>query len=462
MASMHDPLRPVVVRSQRFRHALYVALIFALGLLVSTAVPPFQSPDEFEHITRAALLGNGDIVLSAPAGQSSGGMIDSGLARYLETYSVLPFHPDKKLSSQDITESTSIRWSGVKEFRPALGMAYYFPAIYAIHTLGLKLGEWLDLSVDASYKLCRILLLIAICVILFCSFELYPPPAVVLALLIVPMSLFQLASASLDAIATAISIFMISVFLSANRANRSISASLFYLMIGAWLLGASSRLQLFPMILLPLVIGYAKKRYLYIFMSGVAALAVIGWQVVILKTIVDGRVSLGASSGEILIFYLSDPSKLIQVLSATLTNTSLLKGYFSSFFGVLGWLDTPFKGAEYKYMFIATVLLAVLSVDYKGISTHLASRITLLFSSLGAVATIFLAMLVTWTPHPAIYIDGVQGRYFLIPALMMSYALSGDSYGIGRTHIQRLSHAVLLLFALYSITITLNLLTDRY
>ena len=139
---MHDPLRTAMSQPQRVFNVVCVSVIFIFGLLISIAVPPFQSPDEFEHITRAALLGNGDIVLRAPTGNSSGGMIDSGLAQYMASYAKIPFNPDTKLSSKDITESKSIRWSGVQVFRPALGMAYYFPAIYAIHTLGLKLGEW--------------------------------------------------------------------------------------------------------------------------------------------------------------------------------------------------------------------------------------------------------------------------------------------------------------------------------
>jgi uncharacterized membrane protein len=459
---MHDPLRTAMSQPQRVFNVVCVSVIFIFGLLISIAVPPFQSPDEFEHITRAALLGNGDIVLRAPAGNSSGGMIDSGLAQYMASYAKIPFNPDTKLSSKDITESKSIRWSGVQVFRPALGMAYYFPAIYAIHTLGLKLGEWSGFSIDASYKLSRLLLLIVICFILFYSFEIYQPPIIVLALLVIPMSLFQFASASLDGIATAVAIFIISLFCSVVIANKPVSLRLFYFMIFAWILVASSRLQLFSMILLPLLLGYITKRHSYIVLAGVAALAVIGWQIVILKTIVDGRVALGASSGDILAFYLLDPAKLIEVLHATLTNTIFLKGYFSSFFGVLGWLDTPFKGAEYKYLFLTTVFLATLSIDYKGLSKHIASRISLLISGLGAVATSMFAMLVTWTPHPAVYIEGVQGRYFLIPALLVGYALSSHTLWSDRPKLQKLGFASLLLFALYSVTNTLHVLIDRY
>jgi len=35
----------------------------------------------------------------------------------------------------------------------------------------------------------------------------------------------------------------------------------------------------------------------------------------------------------------------------------------------------------------------------------------------------FLWMLVAWTKHPALTIQGVQGRYFLVPVIMAAYAL---------------------------------------
>ena len=99
---MHDPLRTAMSQPQRVFNVVCVSVIFIFGLLISIAVPPFQSPDEFEHIIRAALLGNGDIVLRAPAGNSSGGMIDSGLAQYMASYAKIPFNPDIKLSGQDL------------------------------------------------------------------------------------------------------------------------------------------------------------------------------------------------------------------------------------------------------------------------------------------------------------------------------------------------------------------------
>ena len=457
---------------------IFVLWLFGLSLLLSTVIPPFQSPDEFEHITRAYLLGNGDIVLKAPAGQSSGGMIDAGLARYMDAYSSLPFNPTKKLAAPEIEAAKTIQWQGLKEYRPALGMAYYFPGIYVVHALGLKVGEYLNLSVDASYQLTRVLLFIAIGLILYYSFSLYAPSYLTLALLMIPMSIFQFSSASLDGLATAIAIFIISAVLkildttdnwSLNTTTnaqpsgwRVTQAQLFYFAVFAYLLLATSRLQAMSMLVLVAAAAYALKHRRYFLTTGFAAVAVILWQIVIIKTIVDGRVALGASSSTIILYYLNQPAAFFSVLQNTLTNTDVLRGYFSSFFGMLGWLDTPFKGKEYIYLLCITVSIGACSIDYQKLTKPKVLKTTVLaLTAVGSLAAIFLALLVTWTPHPAQVIDGVVGRYLLIPALLLSYGVTAL-----KSHAGSLAHviggALLCVLGAYSTLITYELLINRY
>jgi len=402
---------------------IFVALLFLASSVLSVIIPPFQSPDEFEHITRAYLLGKGEVVLTAPLGQSSGGLVDTGLLQYMESFSGLPFHPENKLTQTDVDTAKRIQWTGELAFRPALGMAYYFPGIYAVHTIGLKLGELLQVSVDASYRLTRALLLLSCCAILYYAFLLWSPPAMVLALLFIPMSLFQFASASLDGIATALAVFVLSAFFRIVRDGESRHHGHFACLMAAWLLIASSRLQLFPLILLPIIAGVLLRRYWYVLSALVGAACVIAWQFVIMKTVVDGRVRLGDSTGNIAAYYIQNPSRLFEVLSETLTNGDLMRGYFSSFFGVLGWLDTPFAGKEYIYLLLMILLVLACSISYQVLMQRKLIGVALIACAFGSLAIIFFAMLVSWTPHPASLIDGVQGRYFLIPAMMFAYAL---------------------------------------
>jgi uncharacterized membrane protein len=142
-----------------------------------------------------------------------------------------------------------------------------------------------------------------------------------------------------------------------------------------------------------------------------------------MKTVVDGRVDLGASTGEIAVYYLQNPGRLLNVLAMTLSDEAQMRGYLSSFFGVLGWLDTPFVGKEYVYMFLLTLMIFLSSVAYQSLLRDKLIRVSLIACALGSVAIVLFAMLISWTPHPAMLIDGVQGRYFLIPAMLFAYAL---------------------------------------
>jgi len=456
---------------------IFVVALLAISLFLSSVIPPFQSPDEFEHITRAYLLGHGDIVLKAQEGQSSGGMIDSGLARYMDAYSGLPFHPNRKLSATEIEAAKSIQWQDTKESKPALGMAYYFPGIYVVHTLGLKIGEFFKLSIDTSYYLTRYLLFIVIGLVLYFSFKLYAPSYLTLAFLLIPMSIFQFSSASLDGIATALAIFIISaVFFingSANRISSETPSStvpsavtirpdhLFYFLMLAFLLLASSRLQAMAMIFPVGVAAYSLKKRRYIIFTLLSAVAVFLWQVIIIHTIVDGRVAIGASSSSVILFYATHPIELWGVLKNTLTNADILRGYFSSFFGLLGWLDTPFPGSEYKILFFITLTIAGCSIAYAQPQKLSLLKVSLCLSALGSLAAIFLALLVTWTPHPARVIDGVVGRYLLIPALLLSYAFSTNEKNL-LPALRHLGLIFLIGLGTYSLIICYDILLERY
>jgi uncharacterized membrane protein len=443
-------------------YKIFILFLLTASALLSTLTPPFQSPDEFEHITRAFLFGRGEIVLDAPIGQPSGGEIDSGLNLYMNRYSELPFNPDRKLTQTEINSAKQIAWAGKNEFRPALGMAYYFPAIYAVHTAGLFIGKYLDLSVDSSYRLTRFALLLATCLILYYSFSLFKPPTLALGLLLIPMSLFQFSSASLDGIATAIAIFIISAFMRIRIDGEKSNSYLFPFMLLGWILIASSRLQLFPMILLAIVATlFYLKRPRYLIYVAAAAAFVIGWQILMMKTIVDGRVKLGATSAEIISYYFHYPSKLIEVFITTLTDGEYLRGLFSSFFGLLGWLDTPFPGKEYIYLLILVSSIFLLSLKTLKVKQDRLLAALLLSISMASIAIIFFAMLVTWTPHPAKLIEGVQGRYFLMPAILLAYAIN-SSLDDNIYYIRICLLSVLSFLGAYSFYITYQLLLSRY
>lgn len=439
----------------------FAALLFLVCFLISAVVPPFQSPDEWDHLKRAYLLTRGQVVLDAPAGKSSGGMIDSGLAAYMSVYADYPFNPGKKVSANETRVAESIRWSGKKEFSAAPGTGYYFPVIYAPQAMGLAIGEVLGLSVDTSYRLARLCSLLAISLAILAAFLIHRPSPLVVCLLLIPMSLFQMASTSLDGISTALSILAISLFMKIAREKEDADPRLLVFLSMAVFLVAASRVHLAPLVGL-IFFTYGRTKRKHTLLAGWAvSLLILVWVAIALSTTVDTRVITGLPTSRIIAYYLGHPWSFISVVYATLSIPDIRAFYQQSFLGILGWLDARFQDQFYFTLNWLLLLVAGLSVSFRQLQSDWQERTTLVVCALGSVAITFLALLVTWNPHPASYIEGIQGRYFLIPALLLAYALKSGAENQSSSH--RLAGlALVIATGLYSVHGTVNLLLQRY
>ena len=122
---------------QSGKHLHIIGMLVIGCSILSVIIPPFQSPDEHDHIKRAYLLSKGVLVLDRPEGTSSGGYVDSGLLNFMAVIGVV----HRKLSAKEVSSWSTIEWSGNRIYSPAPGAGYYFPAIYFPQALGLWVGE---------------------------------------------------------------------------------------------------------------------------------------------------------------------------------------------------------------------------------------------------------------------------------------------------------------------------------
>lgn len=440
------------------REAAIIAIIIFIGcLFLSTSIPPLKSPDEHDHIKRAYLLGKGGLVLDSPPGKNSGGEIDTGLTKYFSIHQ--PYQ--KIVSKQELDTASSIKWTGERAFDSAPGTGYYFPLVYLPQATGLLIGEWLDLSIDQSYKLARLLTLFTTCLILYAGFLIFPTNPLTLALIAIPMSLFQFSSASIDGITTSLAIFIVATFLRIIQQKQlAPNWSLYALAIPIVVL-TTAKIHTLPILLLLLASFFYTKnpRALLLFIA--ATFAIAAWTLIAINFTVDSRVVTNASTSNIIFYYVKQPLQFFSVLLNTLSDERLSNFYKNSFLGILGWLDTPFKERDYFYFTTLISLIALLSLQVRNLREEWMHRAILAFIAISSVIFIFFALLVTWTPHPAEKISGVQGRYFLIPAIIFAYALAG---GRAFTEGWQRKIAVALCLVLFSLSITSSrsLLTDRY
>jgi uncharacterized membrane protein len=186
----------------------------------------------------------------------------------------------------------------------------------------------------------------------------------------------------------------------------------------------TSRTNLLPLLTLILASCFYTKKKSHVFIFAASLCFVILWTIIALKTTVDTRTKIGESTSNIALFYIEHPLALFNVLKSTILNLGIVHGYVESFLGNLGWLDTRLGTKSYILLFSCIFSIGFLSFSIKELKAEWIPRIIVLFCSLMSIFLVFFALLVTWTPHPATYILGIQGRYFLIPSIMIAYAFS--------------------------------------
>ena len=438
-----------------------LALIVLSSLLLSVLVPPLQSPDEPDHLKRAYVLSRGHLLLQAPPGNASGGAVDTGLQAYLDAFWVLPFKPEQKVTGALLERARSLRWSGEESFSPAPGTGYYLPLGYLPQAVALAVGRHAGLSIDASYRAARLLSLATVLALAGLAMRLFPMPPVAIGLLALPMTLFQLSSATLDAVSYALTLLALACFLHASRARVATRPGVPIAFSVAVFIVITCRVHLFPLVLLFVPLWRMTGRRAVAW-AGLAVCALgLAWTAWAMHATVDTRVTVGAPPDTILLHYLANPGALPAVLADTLAKYRGI--YVDTFLGRLGWLDAGFSARQYTWLGWGLVLLAAGSIGpfWRWRGSEIGWRLLLLACSAASALLVFVAMLVAWNPHPARVVEGVQGRYFWAPVLMACLALAPSAEAAGRLHRSALvgAQVVFIAFSVYS---TAGLLLARY
>jgi len=443
-----------------------------------------QSPDEMSHIERAYMISKGRFflhtlppdLLSGPResieatafmerarrhGGPIGGLVDQGLEKFIAINSVLVQNYDRRLSVAEKEQLAKIRWTGVEEFRLLPGAGYYFPLVYAPQAVGLAIGQLLNLSVENSYYIARGLTLFFCFVMLWMAYRLMPQNPQVVAILLLPMSMFQMLSPTIDGLTTALAVLTISLFMASVDPSRKHSqVSSWALSLGVFLL-ATSRTHLIPLLALPFYLAWIRKSRRDLYLGCLVTLATLGWVLFAMNSTNDPRILRNHTTLQILSYYATNPVAFFDVVLASLLNPELFTFYQESFLGILGWLDTKLPMYFYPVLWIGLATCALAGVSVHMLQEDWLPRLLLILIALASVCLIFLALLVTWTPHPATVVQGVQGRYFVVPMILLGYSLSGCAPGQGQ--FQRwLARCILAGFAMTALTALTMTLVNRY
>ena len=397
-----------------------------LGVLASQFIPPFQSPDENAHLVRAYLLSEGHLFLTTQSDKANtgGGYIDQGLETFGSIYQGIPGHVDSVVTRDMDQQASAVKWTGKTVFVGAAGTGYYFPIVYAPPALGLRIGKLLDWSVLNSYRLARFLTLLSALSLLALAARIYPPNWLAVAILLTPMSILQLCSPTIDGISTALTFLVASLFLRAYAQDKRFAVWMTALLGVAVAILATSRPNMLPLLLMPFFVWRAQRQKRVALLYPIAIVAFVGiWTLFTVKSnfVVADR---SQSTADVIAYYLGHPHALVGAYVDTLTSRAQIFDYFYGFVGVLGWLDTWLPLRFYREFGLALLVLVPLSMVSTRYVKEYRERLLLLAVAILSTFLIFLALLLVWNSAPAATIQGVQGRYFIQPFILLAYAIA--------------------------------------
>ncbi len=456
---------------------LFFVLALLFGLLLILLEPPFVCPDENAHFINICRISRGELFAQTENGQI-GSVISVEEFEFLAKYG-------GKYNGQGTAERFDYQTAWELMGRAPSDETFFFPfelstinpVPYLFASIVVSIMRFLLGGINAY----EVLLFAKLANLFFYAFVIrwalmktgaFRHTMFLLALM--PMSLFQGASTSYDAILIPAS------FLLFAYATKILCSSEEYLIsrediiaicfASAFLFGC--KIAYGPLVLILLSICVKKfgswKRW------GICVGAVVGMAVVfyLLPTFIIGLTTRGAGAGlsEAQIaqkeFFNENVLHFSVVIDRTLEHFGTY--WIETFFGILGWLDTRFpRPFLFLFALISTFNAIMDACSTKGI--RLKTRVL----SLAGVAIFFVgtlyAMYVDWTPELVGIVGGDlayggQGRYFIPVALFTLIAVANPlmEYVKHREWLESVREKTVCLTALASVSLTVMLMVVRY
>lgn len=417
---------------------LVFGIIFFILLSFIWLIPPLQSPDEISHLQRAYYVSNGALFLKNNQGRL-GDEVDINLLKYIQEYENIPFHIFNRVENKKVEASKRLKWSDAgKVFNDDANTKYYLPSSYLPQALGLKTGRELNLSIHDTYYLARIFNIVAISLALTIGFLMVPPRPLVYALLLLPMSIFLMASSSPDGLSIALSVTAISLFIY-NSSNTGLRKSNFLILAILLVIIVGIKFFMLPVFLLLIYKNISWKNFLAIIFLVliIVIIALFFSDVFFMQS--DNRLLHRPSNLMTFKYYIFHPREVFSIFHNTFMVYGKSRFIYQSFVGNLGWMDTPLVKEAYRCFTFLLISLLILTLPIPSTKQILIRVKKILISnpfkfthgvglvlftiSLSSALIVPMLLLISWSTFPAEEIHGIQGRYFLIPALFLAYSI---------------------------------------
>lgn len=316
----------------------------------------------------------------------------------------------------------AIGWKGQTIRADFRNTVQYAPFAYIPQAAALAIGKSLGLSVMDSYVLARafaaavasILVVTAVVMLWRTGASVF-----VLSLLLLPMSVFLIASTSQDGILLGVGALLAAVVARSFDREPGRDRWLPYAATACLTVLALARLPylaLLPVLWMPALWSHSDGRRFtvrlpMVFCTAFVLAAFAGWMAMTEPVRVkvyplDDKV---VSTADQIMFLVHNPAFVWDLARNTLAVNRM--SYTMGFIGVLGWLSIVLP--QWGYRLAMASLLATFAAVPPPANRRVADVSLVVLALILTSGGMFLAQYLTWTAVGAPVIDGIQGRYFL-------------------------------------------------
>jgi len=415
-------------------HRLFLCIGLAFGVAWILLIPPFQTPDEYNHFYRAISFAQGHLCCHPVIGESGTGVVLPGaLIRTEEELAARDISvitsPSKQSNPQDLARliaalDVRMRQGDTRYYEFSNTCNYPFIG-YVPQTIISFIGYSLNLPVLIVLYLIRGANLIVYLAIVWWALKQMPvlKPALFL-LALMPMSMQQAMAPGADSIINAAAFLFLAIILrlTLDDSRETIGGRA---IVGLTVLAAIiavAKIAYLPLCLLCLMLPSAKfatRRVWTVTMiavPGIAAVLLAGWLLIVRQS---GSPHLQAAGPDTIGAIIDSPWTALLFYLQNIYNNMTLPLVYEQFVGRLGWLDTPVP-MFFVIAFLVMLLVAVAAEPAPAATAKALGRPGLVAGLVFLVSVFILhALFVTVSNRMRI----VQGRYYIPLAMSALFCL---------------------------------------
>ena len=444
----------------------FLVLAGFFGILMVFITPPALVGDEPNHFFRAYQITDGVIVSVRHEGSSGGWIPRNVLDTNRRLVGEIEMNHHIKFDVDLIWELRRLPLNEEdKVFVPFHNTVVYAPVPYLPQIIGIFVGKAFSASPVGLIYFARVVNLFFFLAMAYAAIMLTPVHKWVWCFLwLTPTTVFQAASASVDAFTFGICFLVIATFLHLGLDEESTAgpkqvAALFVLCLLAVLSKQAYILLPFLFLIIPVRKFPSKIAYFAVFLALIAVCvgAVAAWSATVKPIFAQYRGDVVIDPDAQLGFILGNPFEFLAI--AVWSYIKMSGYYFVTFFGQLTWLDLFVPRWLTIFLFVNVLAIAVLD---KGRIDRISWRDRLVFAAIvvGTALIISTLLYLTWSPVGADRVAGIQGRYLIPVAPLLFLILYNGKWRSAM--FERRGAPVIYAAVVFSLSVTLYSIIRRY